>query len=241
MTRKINRIDRLARQEEKDIIKRILVLSVVSVVIIIVLFTVGTSFLGKIADSVNSISGRKNSQNGNENTFVQIPVIDTVPTATNSANLKLSGFSADGNSVDLFREEEKVATAKVQSGRFEFGNLVLKDGENDFRAKAMVENGSSSDFSQLVKVTLDKREPQLEVTSPSDGQNFSGDNNRIKVEGKVEKDAQVFASGFLANVDSSGKFDVFIPLVVGDNNVEVKAIDEAGNTKIVKLKLSYNK
>ncbi len=78
------------------------------------------------------------------------------------------------------------------------------------------------------------------IDTPIEGQNFSG-NNRVKVNGQTEKNAQVFASGFLANVDSDGKFDVTIPLAEGENNVEVKAIDDAGNVKIVKLKVNFQR
>lgn len=235
------RIDRLARREERDILKRILVLSVISVVIIIILFTAGSTFLGKFADFVSIFFKGKTQASGSENVFVQPPVVDSVPTATNSASLKLTGFAADGAKVEVYADDNKLGESKIDGGRFEYSDITLKNGENDFRVKAVNENGVSSDFSQVIRVSFDKREPQLTVSSPTDGQNFSGDNNRIKVEGTTEKDAQVFANGFLANVGSDGKFDVNVPLVDGDNKLEVKAIDEAGNTKIVTVKVSYHK
>lgn len=239
MARKINRIDRLARSEEKDIVKRIFLLSFISVVIIIVLFTAGTSFLGKFADLVSSVSKKKSVQDA-ASSFIQTPVLDSLPQATNSASLKISGFSADGKQVDVYLGGEKVGGANIDNGRFTVSEIQLKTGENEIKVKALGDSGSSSDFSQSVKISYDKKEPQLEVITPTDGQNFSG-NNKIPVEGKTEGDAQVFANGFLANVGSDGKFDVSIPLSEGENNVEVKAIDEAGNAKIIKLKVNYKK
>jgi len=50
MAKRILRVERLARKEERATLKRIVTLSIVSFVIAVFLFTLGVQFLGKFAD-----------------------------------------------------------------------------------------------------------------------------------------------------------------------------------------------
>jgi hypothetical protein len=237
--RKINRIERIARREEKNTIKRILVLSVVSFVLVVLLLTIGVSLLGKLTDLMGLVFKGKVSVKS-ENATLSPPILDNIPQATNSAQLKITGFSSDGKRVEIFKNGEKVGDTTVDGGRFSYEDITLSSGSNALTLKAVSDLGSTSDFSQVVSIVFDKKEPILVVETPMDDQHFSG-NNRIKVSGQSEKNAQVFANGFLANVNTDGKFDVTIPLVDGENSVEVKALDEAGNVKSVKLKVNFQK
>lgn len=236
--KRINRVQRLARREEKDIVKRIFLLSAVSVVLIFILLTVGVAALGKFADFLGLFFKGQNAVQ-TEETNILAPILDTVSDMTNSENFKLAGFSATGEKVEIYKNDEMVGEAPLESGKFEY-EILLEIGENRIAAKAIGANGVSSDFSSSVVMTLDKTEPKLEVTNPTAEQSFFGD-NRIKVQGKTEADAQVFVNGFLANVAAGGDFDVMIPLSEGDNEIEVKALDEAGNTNIVKIKVNFRK
>lgn len=236
--RRINRVQRLARREEKDTVRRIFLLSAVSVVLIFILLTVGVAALGKFADFLGLFfKGQEAGQT--EETNIPAPILDTVSDMTNNENFKLTGFSASGEKVEIYKNDEIVGEIPLESGKFEH-EILLEIGENRIAAKAIGANGRSSDFSPTVVMTLDKTEPKLEVTNPQNDQSFFG-NNRITVEGKTEKDAQVFVNNFLANVGVEGDFDALIALVDGDNEVEVKALDEAGNSNIVKIKVNFRK
>ena len=236
--RKINRIERIARREEKNTIKRIFILSIVSVVLVFLLLTLGVSLLGKLTDLLGLVFKGKTSAPSSENITLQPPILDSIPQATNSAQLKITGFSSDGKKVEVYKNGEKVGDTTVDGGRFSYEDITLSTGSNEITLKTVSDTGSSSDFSRAVTIVFAKKEPKLQVDTPTDSQNFSG-NNRIKVAGQAEKNAQVFANGFLANVDGDGKFDVTIPLMDGENTIEVKALDEAGNVKTVKLKVNF--
>lgn len=238
--RKINRIERIARREEKNTIKRILILSVISLALVVLLLTVGVSVLGKLTDLMGLVFKGKTSVSTTENVTLQPPILDGIPQATNSAQLKITGFSSDGKKVEVYKNGDKVGDAAVDGGRFSYEDITLSTGSNDITLKAVGDTGSTSDFSRAETIVFAKKEPTLNVDTPTDGQNFSG-NNRIKVSGQVDKNTQVFANGFLANVGSDGKFDVTIPLMDGENNIEVRAQDEAGNIKTVKLKVNFQK
>ncbi len=234
---KRSRIQRLARRDERVIIKRIVFLSVVSLILAVFLFTFGIPLLGKLSDIANSIF-RKNQTQTSVREALRPPGLNTLPVATNSARLAVSGFADDETKVDIYLNDNKVGTASVSAGKFTFSDLSLREGDNVIWAKAINDSGGESESSDTQKVILDTKEPSLEVETPTDGQSFS-QNNRIRVSGKTDKDAQVFANGFLASIDSENNFEVFVPLVEGENKLEIKAIDEAGNSKTQTLKVNF--
>lgn len=237
--KRINRVQRLARKEEGDIIKRIVLLSALSVIIIILIFTIGIPLLGGFADLMGRILGNKNIANVSQSTVPSPPILESLPGATNSASLAVSGFASEGNKVEIFLNSNKVGEADVAGGKFKYESVNLTSGDNEISVKSLSGSGKESDFSQVSKVILDKNAPKLTVDSPSDGQSFSGV-SKIIVQGVSDLDAEVLVNGFLAKVGSDGKYEVAIPLSEGDNTIEVKAIDNAGNTTVVKIKVNFH-
>lgn len=234
------RVERLARREEKLIIKRIFTLSVLSIIIIAVLLTLGIPTLGKFADLLDKVFKRGGISTQQQAPSLSPPRFDRLAKDTAEQRINISGFAASGNKVELYLNDNKVDEVEIVDGKFEFKDIKLASGENKVKARTIDGSGKTSDFSTEEIVNLDTVEPTLAVTTPVDGQTFER-NNKVKVEGKTEKDAQVYANGFLANVDVSGNFDVTVPLVEGDNTIEVKALDEAGNSKIVGIKVNFRK
>lgn len=236
---KNRKIQIFSRREEKKKIRRTVYLSIGSMLLLVFLFTLGVPILGKFADLLDVVFKKKTSESQNTSVFLNAPRLDDLPQATNSAKIQIQGYAQDETTVEIFFNDEKAGTATVSSGRFKFEDGRLEDNDNQIKARA-AKDGKEGDFSETINIKLDTEVPTLQIENPTDGQSFSGV-NRISVSGKTEKDAQVFANGFLANVDSEGKFQVFVTLNEGDNDVEVKAIDAAGNTKSEKRKVHYSK
>lgn len=237
--RKTTRIEKLAKREERVIVRRVISFSILTIILGIFLFTLGIPILGRFADFLEIIFKKDNGQLTSVAKVPQPPTLDEFPPATNSARLAVSGFTSDGEVVEIYLDGEKVGQVKVFERKFTYENLTLKDGENKISAKAVVD-GEQSDLAQTKIVVLDKEAPKLEIETPSEGQSFSG-NNRIRVLGKTDRDAQVFANGFLASVDIEGKFEVFVPVGEGESSIEVKAQDLAGNTKVETRKVNFKK
>lgn len=234
-----SRVERLARREEKAVIKRVVILSIVSLILIALIFTFGTSTLGKFSDLLSSVFQNKSDSQLTDKTVPPAPRLNAFGEATNSAKFKISGF-AEGKTVQIFLNGDKVGETDVTDGTFKYEEINLKSGQNTIAAKTVGENGRESDLSGESRINLITKEPKLDVSSPSDGDSFSG-NNRIKVTGQADASSQVYANGFLANIGADGHFEVFVPLSEGENNLEIKAIDDAGNSKVVTKKVSFHK
>ena len=232
------RLQRLARREEKVILRRIVFLSILSIILAVFVFTIGVSLLGKFADFLDIIFGGKNDSAG-ESVTLQPPILDDLPEATNNAQLAIRGFVSSGDRVEIYQNDEKVGEAKIVDSKFEYEDITLKEGENKISAKAAFDD-KTSDQSRTLIVNFDHQEPKLEIESPTEGQNFSG-NNRIKVSGKTDSDATVYANGFLASIDYEGKFEVLVPVAEGESEIEIKASDQAGNMKVEKRKITFRK
>lgn len=233
-----HRIEILSRREEKRRIRKTVYLAFGSIVLIIFLFTFGVPILGRFADVLDTVFKNK-ADTQNTNVTLEIPRLDELPQATSSARINISGYAQDEITVEVFLNGEKEGSTISSGGRFNLENATLKNGDNEIRARETTD-GKEGEFSQAAIVKLDKDEPLLEIESPTEGQAFSGV-NRIQVSGKTDRDGQVFANGFLANIDSDGKFQVFVGLKEGENEIEVKAIDLAGNTRIEKRKVHFSK
>src|SRR3989344_3699471 len=96
------RINRLAKKEEAATVKRIFALSAISALLALFMFTLGIPLLGKFADFLELIFGSQNKQQSQDEKNISTPNLEPIPAATNSANLNIRGFAADGESVELF-------------------------------------------------------------------------------------------------------------------------------------------
>lgn len=232
------KIQRLARKEEKATIKRIVSLSILTLVLAVLLFTVGITLLGKFVDLLGTVF--KGKETSVEQVFLAPPVLDNLPEATNAAKIKVGGFISDGDKVSIYLEDEQLGDATIDGNKFSYDGLTLKNGQNRVSAKSF-KGKVESNFSKIETVSLNTKEPALTIDSPEEGQTISGGNNRVKVSGKTDSDSQVYANGFLASIGADGKFEVFVPVAEGDSTIEIKALNSAGNTKIEKRKVTYRR
>jgi len=235
---KQRRIERLARREEKNLVKRIIYLSTLSILLAIFIFTLGIPILSKFADLTGGLFGGGKDNKPKETTLTA-PIIDPLPEATNSAKLAVGGFAESAETVKIYLGDSVAGEIKPEGGKFEYRDLSLKNGENRISAKASF-SGKDSDFSNTETVIFDNIEPKLDIETPVEGQTISAI-NRVKVIGQTDKDSQVYANGFLGSTDSGGKFEVTVPLTEGENTIEVKAIDEAGNSVSKSVKVNFRK
>src|SRR4030042_4595893 len=148
--KRINRVQKLARHEEKAVIKRIFWLSVVSIFLIGIIFTIGIPFLGKFADFLDTIFKVNDTENSIENKQIPSPILNELPHNVSDELITLSGFSSNSSRVEVYLNSDKTSEAEVNGGQFEILNFRLMLGENKIRLKAVDENGNSSDFSNEV-------------------------------------------------------------------------------------------
>src|SRR3989344_4386429 len=97
------RVTLLTRREEKKKIKKTIYLSLASAAILALLLFYGAPVLGKFADVLDSLFGKKTQEQAIAiSGTLQPPRLDDLPSATNSARIVVSGFAQDGATVEVY-------------------------------------------------------------------------------------------------------------------------------------------
>src|SRR3990167_7563638 len=113
MAFKSRRVILASRREEKKKIKRTIYFSLASIALLALLLVYGAPVLGKFADVLDSLLGKKAQEQeiGNSGTL-QPPRLADLPSATNSARIVVSGFSQDEGTVEIFVNDEPSGKTK---------------------------------------------------------------------------------------------------------------------------------
>jgi hypothetical protein len=233
------RRSRLSRRIDQKT-KRNLFLSVLGTILMVIfVFKFGIPLLVNLS---LFISGSKNNQEQSkiqDPSFIAPPILNSFPEATSSAEIIISGVAVKNQTVNLYINGSLVdnVTAK-DNGNFSFEETISA-GNNVIKAKAVVK-GKESEFSDPIATAFKSAPPSLNVSSPSDGQSFSKDQNIAEVKGTTDADVKVTVNGFWAIVDDSGNFSYSLPLQNGENKIKITAEDIAGNKTEKEIKVNYS-
>lgn len=230
---------RLTRRVEQKT-KRNLFLSVLGIILVIFLvFKFGIPLLVNVS---LFLSGAKNNQEQVQNqnpAFIAPPILNPLPQATSSANIIISGIGAEDQEIHLYINDELIDKTETENdGRFSFEEKITP-GEKTIKAKSVVDD-KESEFSQPITTALKSAPPSLTITSPSDGQSFSKDQNSANVEGTTDPDVRVTVNGFWAITDSIGNFTYRLLLQSGENKIKIVATDIAGNKSEKEIRVNYS-
>ncbi len=237
----VRRKSRLSRHTERKS-KQNLILSLIGIVaVIFIVLKLGIPLLINFSLFIADRKDGNDTQtlNSQDSSFIAPPVLDPLPIATNSAKVALSGTGNPNQTVKIYVNNSLATQVPTKKdGSFSLTTDIRK-GLNTIRAKAVVKD-KESEFSEPVTVTYIDSKPTLDLSSPSEGQTFSKDQNKAHVSGKASIGARVTVNGFWAIVDSEGNFSYSLPLNSGENQIKVVATDEAGNTTEKEVKVTYN-
>ena len=238
------RRSRLSKNFEKKS-RRTILLSVIGILIVLfLLFKFGIDILVSFSSFISGSNNQQTSQgNSNQINYIAPPILNPLVSATNSAQIVISGTASKNQTIDLFINNVQVDQIQSdKNGIFVF-NESLKSGDNQIKTK-VEDNGKQSDFSNTSDVIYKNSPPTLDVSSPSDGQTFNknqiGTGNTISVNGKTDSGISVTVNGFWAVVDDSSNFSYTLPLQNGDNQIKIIATDQAGNKTEKDLKVNYS-
>lgn len=229
---------RLRRVQTKNATKQATVYVVLSVVILIAMIIWGIPAAAKFSGMFFTAD--------NGNTVIQElrptpPVFSDIPEATFSSRVALSGFAQPGVEVSLIvngQEYNKILSD--DAGIFEFNEVDLNEGDNTVYAYASTARGTDSEQSKSYTVTVDNTKPEITINSPSEGKVFRGQSERLaQFSGTVnENNTKVYVGDRMAIVQADGTFNLTYQLQEGDQEIKVRAIDQAQNEaeQIIKLR-----
>ena len=234
------RRSRLTRKSQEQITKRTVLLGFLTIVSLVVVLVFGLPLLIKF--SVFLGEGKsKNSDQAEEKVLAPLAPRLVIPyEATNSAEIKVSGFAEPKVMVELLKNEVSVGVTEVtEEGDFSFNRVILEEGDNGFSAIASTEEAGNGDGSKTINVLYDKTAPELTLTNPSE-ESLTVDSADFDVVGKTEPKTSVSINNRIATVDDEGNFKLKWQLDMGKNDLEITAMDLAGNQTKTKISITYS-
>lgn len=224
------RSSRLSRKEEKKLQKRIKYATISSIAIILFLIFFGFRLIVAFSVLVGDLQGGSENQQDQTNTFLLPPTLDPMDEATKSAYLDISGYGKQGSKVLLFLNGEQVEETTIdEEGKFLIPSVQALGGDNTIYALIETEDGTRSDKSNQIDISVITRPPALAVDTPEDGAQYYGEDDQAEVTGQTEENVSVTINGRFVRVDEDGSFRMTVSLDEGDNELIVVAEDKAGN------------
>lgn len=215
-------------------------ISVGLIMVFIFILTVGFKILLNTSLYINQLFNKNSPQvTVEKESFNGDLSIDSIPEATNSAKVLVSGSISNFDSITLYLNKEKIKEIPVASDSFslEIENLIKGDNTIYFLAKS--KKFKETKQSDTYRVTYKDDKPKLEVSEPTD--QFKTNKQEIKVSGKTDEDNTVKVNSLPVVVDFQGGFQTTIKLNDGDNKIKITVEDNFGNTESKELTVNYQK
>jgi bacillopeptidase F len=226
---------RLSNNLERKAIHNILIVLFGFIIVVVIVVMFGYKLLVEFSLLSEKMQGNSSnssaSANQQDNSYIAPPTLNPAATATNSAQITISGFAQKNQTVNLYLNDQMTDTASADSnGKFKFSSVTLQQGQNTITAKAADSNNKESTASNEITISYSKSAPGLSIDKPQDGQTFSKSSSpTLGIQGKTDIGNNVTVNGFWAIVDDQGNYNYLYTLQNGDNDIKVVATDPAGN------------
>ena len=231
---------RLQRKREKDSLRQAGKYILLTLVTLFLVVKFGLPGLIRLAAFIGDLKSSSQPIEKTDNLAPAAPTLLPLPEATNSAKIAITGYAETGATIKLSRGgvvvEETIADS---DGNFEFKDVVLKEGNNEFFTEAVDSQGNTSGPSRTYLVTYDAEPPQLTIEQPEAGKRLFDKDSPVTISGQTEIGTSLTINAKFVRIDSEGRFSVKWPLVEGDNQLDFLARDAVGNETKKTLTVNY--
>lgn len=234
-------MSRLESHRQKNLYRRIYLLTGVLIIFMIFMYTVG---LRLIIDGSLMLSGvNKNTKTidniSNVNNDFSNLLVDHPPTATNAASILLTGSVINFDQVEFYLNDEKIKNISPTEGNFSEIIEDLQKGNNEIYLIAKSSSDKRLKKSDVYDVIYKNEKPKLEITQPSD--QTKTNQQEIIISGKTNSETYIRINNHPVVVDAKNEFHSSETLKEGENKFEIIAEDAIGNTETKQLTVTYQK
>lgn len=237
------RSSRLARKESQRLIKQSLMLMVLSIVILVGILVWGIPALVRYAGFLGEVKNTSTEVNVETGITPFPPQLEISYSATSSANIDIKGYSEPGSNVTLFNNNVEVGrVVSDEEGEFLFRAIRLTKGDNMLSATTTNSAGQTSGRSVPNSVWFDNQPPTLELEDLTDGSTVSDlKDDLLIIGGRVKAESNLYVNNRLVAVDEEGDFEYELRLSEGENVIEFRVVDLAGNELEREYKIKYER
>ena len=223
------RTSRKVRREKKKVLSQSVIMIIVAILLLLAfLFVILPSFIGFVTNVLNSSSPFQET----DEIPPQIPIISAPVSATNSAELSISGFGEPESDVIIILNGSKEDEIQIaDDGTFSVP-LTLSEGNNSVSAYSRDAAENESPVTREYTTKLDTQDPELTITEPEDGTEIQGRGNQmLTIQGTTDKDTtvRVYVNDRIVFPKADGTWKYDFRLSEGENKLNIRAVDAAGN------------
>ncbi len=232
---------RLSSYQQKQFRKKIITYLVFIVFLIFFMFTIGFRLIIGTGIFINNLTNSKKiTPLEKKDYFYGSLTIDSIPQATNSARIIVSGSVTNYESVEFYINNKKVKENPFQSSDSfteEIGDL--NPGQNEIYLKAFTKDKSKQKESQKYTIIYKNTKPKLVIKEPSS--DTKTNKQDMKVAGQTDKEIFIKVNDLPIVVSSDSSFQTIVRLKDGANTLKITAEDNAGNIETKMIIVTYQK
>lgn len=231
---------RLKKEKKKVVSQSIMMIGVAAILLFSFIFVVIPNFFTFINNFLDSSTPFQEE----DTTPPQIPIISAPINATNSAELKITGFGEPESFVIVIQNGSKNERVTIsEDGSFEVP-LTLETGENKISAYSVDQAENESATTKDYITIYDTTAPSIEIIEPADGTKFeTRANQSITITGKTGEDeagTKIYINDRVVFPKDDGTFSYSYRLNEGENKLEIRAQDKAGNTNKIEVTYTFS-
>lgn len=236
-------MSRYGSYQQKQFAKKVVIFSITLLIFIIFLFKFGINLLVNSSLFIgNLISGNKKINTLEKKNFFYGNIsVDSIPNATNSAKIIVSGNASNYDLIEFYINDEKVKEISYITSDDGFSEEIgdLKEGKNEVHLEAKSNQSKNTKETEKFIVFYKDEKPKLEINEPKDQLTVS--KSEIKISGATDKETFIKINNLPTVVDSQGNFQTLFKLQNGENKIEITASDIAGNIESKTLTVTFKK
>jgi len=232
---------RLEQHQKKQMNNSVYLALFILILVIIFMSTIGlkillnaSSFIARMGENKTETQLKKNQN------LIEDIDIDSIPVATNSAQIIVGGSVVNFNEVEFYLNDDlvkKISLTASDSFNEEIGEL--KTGKNEVYVIGKLKDSEDEKQSKVFEVIYKNEKPKLDIKEPAD--NLRTNNQEIKIMGETDKETYIKINELPVVVDAQGIFQMTVRLKEGENKITISAQDIAENTEQKILTITYER
>jgi len=235
-------MSRLQSHKNKVFTAQVVIAAMAFIFIVIFIFTTGFKMLLNSSLYINQFFNKSSDQKTTTNekeSFQGDFSIDSIPTATNSAKISVSGSVNNYDTLTFYLNKEKDKEIPIVTDSFSIEVGDLKKGDNQVYFLAKSKKFNQEKQSETYNVVYNDDKPKLEISEPDD--QLKTNKQEIKVIGKTDKDNTVKINNLPVVVDYQGGFQTSVKLNDGENKINIIVENNFGSSETKTLTVTYQK
>ncbi len=234
---------RLQHHQQKQYVTHVILLFVAFILVLYFIFAYGIRFVLNASVYIANLNAPKNQAitqlTKTQDQYGTIS-IDSIPTATNSAQFTISGSVVNFNILQFFINGARVKEINLNNNNT-FSEQIgdLQEGQNEVFVNAIISDSNVVKKSDVYTIIYKGTRPNLSIISPDDKSKTN--NQAVAIKGTTDKETFIKVNDLPVVVDAQGNFSTDVKLNDGDNQITVVAKDIAGNTSTKSITVTYRK